>query len=91
MLFWQVWRCDEILFVLQNNMDDLNATFPQCVQAGDNLGNLHTIIRADVDQYPLGYASSVRATFGMVLWIALVLHIFGVEIYVRNILTFQAP
>lgn len=46
---------------------------------------MHTIIKAAVNEYPLGFASSVRVTFGMALWLATVIHTIGVEVYVRMV------
>lgn len=60
--------------------------FPQCVAAGSNAENVYFAIRAEWSNYPFGFASSVRVTFGMALWTAMIIHIFGVEIYVSLIL-----
>lgn len=79
----QTWRCDEILFVV-NNTNTVTQLYPQCAEA-DDLGSLHTAIRVAVKDGPLGFASSVRATFGMALWLAIVIHLIGVEFYVGSI------
>jgi hypothetical protein len=80
--YFATWRCDEILFVL-NNTDTVTQLYPQCAEA-DDLGSLHAAIRVAVKDGPLGFASSVRATFGMALWLAIVIHIIGVEFYIRK-------
>jgi hypothetical protein len=57
--------------------------YPQCTQAGIDPSKVHIAIRAAIDDYPYGFGSAVRAAFGMCLWFAIVIHIIGVEIYVR--------
>jgi hypothetical protein len=84
----QIWRCEEISFVL-NSMDAVQQSYPQCTQAGSNLSSVHVPIRAAVDGDKLGLGSSVRVTWGMAMWIAIVIHSLGVEIYVRAMDTLQ--
>jgi hypothetical protein len=84
----QLWRCEEISFVL-NSMDALQQSYPQCTQAGGNLGRVRVAIRAAVDGDRLGLGSSVRVTWGMAMWVAIVIHSLGVEIYVRAMESLQ--
>ena len=51
--------------------------------------NIRTLIQVQTHALPANYGSSVRATFGMGLWIALVLHVIGVELYVRIFIYFK--
>jgi hypothetical protein len=60
--------------------------YPQCTSASSDLGSVHVAVLAAVDDHPLGFASSVRVTFGMALWLATVIHVIGVEIYVRPVI-----
>jgi hypothetical protein len=80
--YYAIWRCDEILFVLKN-MDAVNDLPLECLVA-DDLASVHTVVRAAVKHPGLGFASSVRATFGMSLWLAIVIHTIGVELYIRQ-------
>ena len=64
-------------------MDTLQQSYPQCTQANDNLASVRVAIRAAVDGDKLGLGSSVRVTWGMAMWIAIVIHALGAEIYVR--------
>jgi hypothetical protein len=69
-------------------MTDLNAVkqlYPQCVQAGVDPATEYAAVRATVKGNGLGYGSTVRLTFGMALWLAIVIHVIGVEVYVRMI------
>jgi hypothetical protein len=54
------------------------------VDPSTNTDDVHVAIRVDLGNN-LGFGSSVRATWGMSLWIAIVIHILGVEIYVRAV------
>jgi hypothetical protein len=50
---------------------------------------VHVAIRAAVDGDKLGLGSSVRVTWGMAMWVAIVIHVLGVELYVRAMDTLQ--
>jgi hypothetical protein len=85
--YYSAWRCDEVAAALNRLTPDqagliYNKQYPQCASAGSDLGSMHVAVLAAVDDYPLGFASSVRVTFGMALWLATVIHVIGVEIYV---------
>jgi hypothetical protein len=82
--YLQTWRCDEVLFVLDTTDATDTEPYNQCFAADDPV-SLHVAIQAAVNGDHLGYASSVRATFGMALWLAIVIHIIGIEYYVRSI------
>lgn len=84
----QLWRCDEISFVLQN-MDALQQSYPQCTPGGSNLTSVRVAIRAAVNGDKFGLGSSVRVTWGMSMWIAILIHSLGVELYVRAMETLQ--
>jgi hypothetical protein len=75
----QVWRCDEVLAVL-NNATALNQTWPQC-SAG--LSTTFVTVLANAHDKGLGLGSAIRVVQGMALWIAMVMHGVGIEIYVR--------
>jgi hypothetical protein len=79
--YYATWRCDQMFFVLKS-MDTLTRLYPQCAEA-DNLGASYAAVRAGSKDGPLGRASSVRVTRGMALWIAIMIHIIGVEFYIR--------
>jgi hypothetical protein len=69
-------------------MTDLNAvqqSYPQCTQAGANITNVFAAVHATIKGNKLSSASTLRVTFGMSLWIGIVIHIICVEIYVRMI------
>jgi len=80
--YYAIWRCDQMLFVLKS-MDTLTQKFPPCAEAG-NLSNLYAAVRAGSHDSPLGPASSFRVTRGMVLWVSILIHMIGVEFYIRK-------
>jgi len=80
--YYAVWRCDQMLFVLKS-IDTLTQKFPSCAEA-DNLSNLYAAVQAGSQYSPLGSASSFRVTRGMVLWVSILIHIIGVEFYIRK-------
>jgi hypothetical protein len=63
--------------------------YPQCV-AGVDPATVYVAVRASVHGNGLSYGSAVRLTFGMALWVAIVIHIIGVEIYVRPVILLWA-
>jgi len=80
--YYAVWRCDEISYVLRNS-SALQQSYPQCTQGAENVANVRVAIRAAVNEGGVGLGSSVRATWGMCMWVAIVIHIIGAEIYIR--------
>jgi len=77
--YYAVWKCEEAAFVGGPNF---NSTFPQCTTLGSE--SLGIAIRAVLEPgNKLGKGSAGRAATGMVLWVAMLLHILGVEIYIK--------
>jgi len=79
--YYSIWRCDEILNLL-NDPQAIQSSFPQCVAAEVNPASIWLAVHASTHDGPLHLASSVRAVQGMALWIATLIHIVGVEIYI---------
>ncbi|KAF9258562.1 hypothetical protein L218DRAFT_729626 [Marasmius fiardii PR-910] len=78
------WRCDELFSVL-NDTKQLSRLYPECQTSGNTLVNptRSVTVHCSVHEGSLGIASCERATHGMGLWVALLLHVVGVEIYLR--------
>ncbi|KAJ7186750.1 hypothetical protein C8R46DRAFT_279162 [Mycena filopes] len=77
--YYSIWRCDEVLNLLANA-----TSFPECTAPGVNPSSVWTAVHASVHDGPLFAASSVRAVQGMALWVAMLLHITGVEVYINK-------
>jgi hypothetical protein len=65
------------------DVNEVTQLYPQCTQPGVNLEKTFVAVHAAVKGNGLEYGSAVRLTFGMALWVAIVIHVIGVEIYVR--------
>lgn len=82
--YYAIWQCAEIGYVLKTPQA-LAQAFPQC-GTPDALANpnaIHTAVHASWKEGPLGRASASRASFGMALWVAMILHCLGIEFYLR--------
>ncbi|RPA96050.1 hypothetical protein L873DRAFT_1695832, partial [Choiromyces venosus 120613-1] len=68
--------CDQLAFVM--NQTALEEKYPSCVK------NPQSLVIVLVSLSPgENFASGVRLSFGMSIWVALVLHAIGIEIYIR--------
>jgi hypothetical protein len=84
--YYAVWRCDEIVVALQSTFPPTPITeqpYVQCIEPGVNQENTFIPVLAAVKKDTINFASSVRVTFGMALWIAMLVHVIGVEYYIR--------
>ncbi|KAL1622151.1 hypothetical protein SLS54_005218 [Diplodia seriata] len=80
--------CAQLLFTLAGSERRLLAAFPECaayVSGGD--AGKHALVRADMGAGgpagPAGVGAALGVGFGMALWLALVLHAVGVEVYLK--------
>jgi len=72
-----VWRCDELAFTIRGT-ERFNATYPECSAPGSSGV---TAVPVQWDQIER-IGSALRFTFGGSLWLAAIIHILGVEVYV---------
>ncbi|KAI1326616.1 hypothetical protein F5Y16DRAFT_374066 [Xylariaceae sp. FL0255] len=76
--------CDKIHWILGGNVTGTVARYPECASffSGENIQQ-HAAIRAAVTgaTSAVEAAAAVDSTFGMALFVAFLLHIIGVEIY----------
>ncbi|KAJ6578579.1 hypothetical protein B0H19DRAFT_931268 [Mycena capillaripes] len=77
--YYTIWRCDEVISLLRVQ-ETIQESFSQCV--GLNPANVYVAVHASMHDGPLYAASAARAAQGMALWIAIVIHIIGVEFYI---------
>ncbi|KAJ7347607.1 hypothetical protein DFH08DRAFT_868325 [Mycena albidolilacea] len=78
--YYTVWRCDEVINLLRAP-ETIQGSFPQCT-SGINPADVYVAVHASTRDLPLHVASAARAAQGMALWIAIVIHIIGVEFYI---------
>ncbi|KEP50112.1 putative transmembrane protein [Rhizoctonia solani 123E] len=79
-----LWMCSEIGYVLKS-ANALTQAFPQCATSRvlSNPNNVYVAVHASWKEGELGQGSAIRASYGMALWIAMIMHEVGIEIYVR--------
>ncbi|KAF5368002.1 hypothetical protein D9758_004395 [Tetrapyrgos nigripes] len=80
--YYSVWRCDEVNYVLQN-ADALFQRFPQCNNTAVDISNnpFSVAVLASDSEGKLEHSSALRLVAGMCLWLSLMIHLVGVEIY----------
>ncbi|KAG8894795.1 hypothetical protein FRC01_012746, partial [Tulasnella sp. 417] len=89
--YYELWSCSELEFLQQNGqgVPNFTASYPICGATPARNGFspvpppfAPVLVKMRSD--PASYGSAVRATFGMALWVSLVIHVIGVEIYIRS-------
>ncbi|CEL60101.1 hypothetical protein RSOLAG1IB_09350 [Rhizoctonia solani AG-1 IB] len=82
--YYSLWRCAEVGYVLQS-ADALAQAYPQCITSSalSNPNNIYVAVHASWREGQLGRGSAIRASYGMALWIAMILHAVGIELYLR--------
>ncbi|KIK67900.1 hypothetical protein GYMLUDRAFT_36703 [Collybiopsis luxurians FD-317 M1] len=81
--YYSLWRCDEVFFVLQDE-NNLRQMFPQCASTNPSDNGLYVPVHASVHEGNLGIASAVRVVQGMSLWVATIIHMALVEVYIQS-------
>jgi len=79
--YYALWKCDQLLFIMGN----LTA-YPLCLaaqQAGGNLALVQVAIHASTREAPINMASARRVNSSTGIWLALVIHMIGSELYIR--------
>ena len=62
------------------------SVYPQCASPSDNttiLPDAYVVVHADLNGSPEQIGASLDINFGMAIWLALFMHLVGVEIYLR--------
>ncbi|QRW22386.1 hypothetical protein RhiXN_09973 [Rhizoctonia solani] len=82
--YYSLWRCAEVEYVLESS-NALAQAYPQCATSNalSNPHNIYVSVHASWREGRLGRGSAIRASYGMALWIAMILHGVGIELYLR--------
>ncbi|KAF8746893.1 hypothetical protein RHS02_00620, partial [Rhizoctonia solani] len=82
--YFSLWKCAEVGYVLKTR-EALIQAYPECgtSTALEKPKWTHVAVHASWNEGPLGRGSASRASFGMALWVAMFLHILGIELYLR--------
>ncbi|KAF8709160.1 hypothetical protein RHS03_02840, partial [Rhizoctonia solani] len=81
--YYAMWRCDEITFLLEDP-GTIERSFPVCVNA-TRPKRTFVPVHASIHQEPINFGATYRVTFGMALWLAILIHLAGTELYVSHL------
>lgn len=77
--FDTVKSCNELAFVYSNDSQNFSNLYPQC---GNSIANQLVVVHASFkDGQSEQIGASLDMSFGMAMWLAIFLHLAGVEIY----------
>ncbi|KAF8602087.1 hypothetical protein BDV93DRAFT_524287 [Ceratobasidium sp. AG-I] len=82
--YFSLWQCAEVGYVLKD-AGVLALAYPACATpfALANPNDVHVAVHSSLKEGRLGKGSASRASFGMSLWVAMILHMVGIEFYLR--------
>ncbi|KAB5590034.1 hypothetical protein CTheo_6529 [Ceratobasidium theobromae] len=82
--YYSLWKCVEVGYVLKS-AGALAQAYPQCgtPSALQDPHSARVAVHASWHEGKLGRGSAIRASFGMSLWVAMILHFVGIELYLR--------
>ncbi|KAG8993644.1 hypothetical protein FRB94_010495 [Tulasnella sp. JGI-2019a] len=82
--YYTIWTCAEVQFLqsIGKGVPDFAAAYPSCNTDGD-LSKIHLAIHASTVETPVNEGSAIREVSAMVLFVALLIHSLGIEIYIR--------
>lgn len=85
--YYSAQPCDKLYdiaaSIAANGTEMLLAEFPACSAFLDGDLTAHGIVHVDFNGTPAQKMAAINMTFGMAGWVALAIHAFGVEVYVR--------
>ncbi|KAF8326528.1 uncharacterized protein EI90DRAFT_3127739 [Cantharellus anzutake] len=78
----QLFSCAEILALAPSTLSQ----YPSCTvaqQSGQFLGSVFVGVHASVNEEPINYGAAFRLAMAAGLWIAFILHVCGIELYIH--------
>lgn len=78
--YYAVRSCDELAFIVGSHAQ-MREQYPQCNSTADPRATLVVVQATFANGQPEQIGVSLGVSFGMALWLAFVLHLVGVEIY----------
>ena len=79
--YYEPMSCGE-LFTIYDTTQNVTSRYPQCGQPGSTDDTL-VIVQAKFSDQAEQIGASLRLSFGMAMWMAIFLHLVGVEIYLN--------
>ena len=80
--YYTTFSCGE-LFTIYDTTQNVTSLYPQCGQLGSTDDTLVIVQGSFANAQAEQIAASLRMSFGMAMWLALFLHLVGVEIYLN--------
>ncbi|KAL8795391.1 MAG: hypothetical protein Q9195_002132 [Heterodermia aff. obscurata] len=80
--YFTTMSCGE-LFTIYDTAQNVTSLYPQCAQLGSTDDTLVIVQASFANGQAEQIGASLRLSFGMALWMALFLHLVGVEIYLN--------
>jgi hypothetical protein len=77
---YQVQTCTEIAFDYGGSQSKAVSLYPQCANSGPNT---NTIVNAYFNAGTERIGAALDLSFGMAIWLSLLMHLVGVEIYLN--------
>jgi Predicted membrane protein (DUF2306) len=77
--YYTIFSCKELSFTLDGDPRDLESVYPQCTANS----SANAIVHANFGNQQENIGASLRMTFGMAMWLAIFLHVLGVEVYLN--------
>ncbi|KAL8663595.1 MAG: hypothetical protein Q9202_003783 [Teloschistes flavicans] len=79
--YYTTMECGSVRTIYNTDPQRIQSLYPQCTQPGSTNDTLVIVHATFGDGQPEQIGASLRMNFGMALWMALLLHAVGVEIY----------
>ncbi|RPB05504.1 hypothetical protein L873DRAFT_1797890 [Choiromyces venosus 120613-1] len=80
--YWAFQNCDELSAVIDNSTR-FDKDYPTCKSSPNTLVPIRAAIGSGDNVHIENVSSIFRVTFGMSVWVAILVHFIGVEIYLR--------
>jgi hypothetical protein len=78
--YYITMTCGEILYIRGDDPAYIENTYPQCINGDESLVvAVHAFFKSNREEI----GASLRINFGMAIWMAILLHAVGVEIYLK--------
>ena len=78
--YYTTMSCDEIIFIY-NSSNSVKKLYPQCSSPNTTVDDMVAVHANFRSERPEQVASSLGVSFGMAIWLAILIHLIGVEIY----------
>jgi hypothetical protein len=85
--YYTTWSCAKIAFTLEGTpQDQVLGAYPACADFFNGTNpHQQAVVHANFDgEFSTEIGAALGMTFGMSIWLATVLHVVGVEIYVSQ-------